>query len=1002
MMISKCFYTSILLLSLACNSLFGQTNVNESLDKLSIGSIVKDHYGRIWLTTFSELYCYDGSQLIEFNSRSNPKLFTNTRITGMVFNKTQKKLVLTTGKGVVFFDPDNFKGELLDASKLKLKDLKNGLFFPSIDSDGNVWCTNNEGDLITIDKFFGSRIIHVNLPVSTDLLSRYGNHSEYASLNFSNGNIYFGTARSEVCKYDIKKDEAYTISIEDRAISGIYSNGKEVVYSDFNGVHFRNENDTTIKSDIPAHLVGFLYQDDNQEIWYVLNKTQIFKINEYHESELVYELDPEQVNKHKVIRALLIDKDKIWIATERGLILINKPLKAFYKIFDKLPGYSNVELSSRGIVHKNDSIVICGGYNYLASYNQRSNEVKLLATKSMAQSLIPYGLCVTGDSLWIASEGSGLKLFDLSTLQIKKIQFKNSFPVQYFINGGLIKCVTKIDSFIYLGEYGLLGLYNLRSRVIIDSYHADWRYKWAREKTIGINQILELGKDELLFVAVGDVMITNKQLKILNKINADDLRSAITEFTILNVMVDDKKRFWISTDRAGICLYDRNKQECKWFTTQNGLSDNTVYYSLQSNDGRIWVATNYGLSVIDPITASINNYFEKDGLASNEFNTNSYLKALNGDLYLGGMKGVTRIIPTLLNDRKEPVRFMITAIHMANLAGPDSVIQTNLANLNEVILPNHSRFLKVQFSLMNYSEGNKYAFRLIGLDTAWVNLGSSNSVVFNSLTPGSYTLQIRAWNERGEQAKEIISFPIVSEQIFYKKAWFIVLCSILFVALTGVVFYTLYKIKLRALHQMAEMRLRIASDLHDQVGGLLNKTASQAELVKVNSENDSHTLGKIADNSRIALNSMRDILWNLDPRNDNPNSLVDRMSEYAHKMLEDTNSYKLNLGDLRKVEITHEQRQTINTVFAEAINNIVKHAPNEKVEVNAIVNSKSIELIVTNTGKFSIKEISTGQGIKNMKMRIEKIGGTFSMEVDENVKISFVLPLKANSIHIKM
>ena len=69
------------------------------------------------------------------------------------------------------------------------------------------------------------------------------------------------------------------------------------------------------------------------------------------------------------------------------------------------------------------------------------------------------------------------------------------------------------------------------------------------------------------------------------------------------------------------------------------------------------------------------------------------------------------------------------------------------------------------------------------------------------------------------------------------------------------------------------------------------------------------------------------------------------MSEYAQKMLDDTNYYELNLAVLKEVELSHEIRQVINSVFKESINNIVKHASNErvlvKVEKTAVVGIRS-------------------------------------------------------------
>ncbi len=993
-MLNKRIYITFLFLLVLVSFFKTQTSSNEAVDNLNISSITKDQYGRIWIGTFSGLKCYDGSQLIEFNSKQYQDLFPDGGIIGVVFNPAQKKLVITTKKGVVFFDPDNYKSKLLSLSDLKIKNLKNGIWFPCIDEEGNTWCSDNEGGLIKIDKYLNSKILRFKLPINSDLLYTYGNYNGFSSVSCSNGNIYFGTRRSEVCRFNVSSNKVSVVSNDHRAINGIYHYGGDLVFSDFDGLNFKRESDTSIKSHIPAHLISFLYKDDNNELWYVLNKTQLFKLNENKKPELVYELSTEQINKHKIIRAILVDKDRVWLATERGLLIINKPLKAFYKIFDKLPGYSNMELSSRGIVAKDDSIIICAGYNYLASYNKRSNEIKSLIDKESSKEIIPYGLCITGDSLWIGSEGGGLGIFSFKALKLKRPEFSNKVPPKYFVYGGLIRCVTKVDSFIYLGEYGIFGLYNLKTKKVIDSYSPEWPSKWAREKTNNINQILKLNNNELLFVATGIIVITNKQFSITNIIKPENLHGGTKDFLILNVMLDTENNFWISTDRAGLCLYNRKTKKCKWFNTQNGLCDNTVYYCLQSQDNRVWVATNFGLSVIDVENNRINNFFEEDGIVNNEFNSNSYYKANNGDLYFGGMKGVTRIIPSLLKLNSSNDHLILSSIYMTGFKNNDSLYLSGLNKIKNIVLPYHSRFIKVTFSLLNYSNKNKYEFRLLGIDSAWLSLGNTNTVMFNSLEPGNYTLQIRAWNERGELNPEVITLSILAEQVFYLQLWFIVSSAIIITILIGFIFYIVYRTKIKGLHKMADMRLKIATDLHDQVGGLLNKTATQADIAKMRLKQEDGSLTKIADNSRVALNSMRDILWNLDPRNDNPESLVVRMSEYAQKMLDDTNYYELNLAILKEVELSHEIRQVINTVFKESINNIVKHASNERVLVKVEKTAVGLVLSVYNSGKFVSKNEFSGQGLRNMKMRIEKIGGEFKIEHDEGVLVIFKIPIK--------
>lgn len=968
-----------------------QTSNLEELNNAYITSVAKDKLGRIWFGTKNGLFSYDGYDVYKF--KAGKKSISSDHITGLIFNDKINKLVITTIEGVNFFDTDSLKNERVFIAPNGTNNEDNHILEPHIDSVGNVWSSNMKGRLIKIDPRKKVIVYTISVPIPINLLTKYNYKDQLNQITTRGNQVYFST-QAMLCSFTEKDTKLKIESFEHRAASGIFFKGRTTLIFDFNGMHVKQLGDSTDALFNKIHLVNSSYKDSDGDIWFVVNTKQLYKLSNNFEPELIFELNAEQVNKYKAINSVYIDKNRIWLATNRGFILINKPLAAFKKIFENLPGYTPFELSSRGIIKRDDTTIICAGYNYLARYNPKSGSTHTLISKDASKALIPYGLEITGDTLWIATEGTGLRLIDLKSNQFKNIIFANRPPKEYFVYAGLIKFVKKIDSVLFLCEYGLMGTYHLKSKLINDCDVFKWRYTSFNDRARGVNQILELNKNEFAFVGKGKVVIANKSFKVKDVIRLTDEKDNSMQAEIINVMQDKNNKLWLTTVNKGVCCYDREKRAGFWFNTNNGLSDNTAYYSLQSNDGRVWVATNYGLNVIDLKTKKIKRYFESDGLANNEFNTNSFFKDASGDLYFGGMKGVTRIIPSNLNAVDEDEVLTLTAIEMAGQSSSDSVLISNLSSIEKVSLPYDSRFLRVRFSLMNFSQKNRYRFRLQGMDSSWVDLGHSNSVVFNSLIPGSYTLEVKAWNERGDLLPGCLRLPIVSEQVFYKRVWFILFAILGVTVLIGLIFYSIYRVKIRAINQMAEMRLRIATDLHDQVGGLLNKTATQAEMVQMKLSEKDNSLVKIADNSRVALNSMRDILWNLDPRNDTPESLIDRMSEYAQKMMEDTNIYELNINDLKNVKLSNDIRQTIVTVFKECITNIVKHAAGEKVKVSASSNEKTLKLTIHNTGSFKEKEVHTGQGMRNMKMRIEKIGGTFDFDKSSGVTIVFNIPLQ--------
>lgn len=969
-----------------------QTTNLEELSNAYITSIAKDKLGRIWFGTKSGLFSYDGYDVYKFNS--SKQYISNDQITGVVFNDKINKLVITTVDGVNFFDTDSLKNQKVFIVPNSTNNEDNHVLEPHIDSIGNVWCSNMKGRLIKINPSKKVLVYTISVSIPLNLLAKYNYKDQLNQITTHGNKVYFST-RAMLCAFTEKDKSTKIESYDHRAISGIFLKGKTALIFDFNGIHSKQIGDSSDVLVSKIHLINSAYMDNEGDIWFIVNTKQLYKLGSNNEPELIFELDAEKINKYKAINCVYIDKTRICLGTNRGFILINKPLVAFKKIFENLTGYTSFELSSRGITKRNDTTIICAGYNYFARYNPNSGSTHTLISKEGAKQLIPYSLEITGDSLWIATEGTGIRLMDLTSNQFKNITYKNKPPKEYFAYGGLIKFVKKIDSVLFLCEYGLMGAYHLKSKLITDCDLFKWRYPTFNDKARGVNQILELNSNELAFVAKGKLIITNRNFKIKDLIRlTDDDKDNSSQAEIINIMQDKNNKLWLSTINKGVCCYDREKRVGVWYNTNNGLSDNTAYYSMQSNDGRVWVATNYGLNVIDLTTKKIKRYFESDGLANNEFNTNSFFKDSGGDLYFGGMKGVTRIIPSKLITDNENDVLKLTAIEMAGQGRSDSVVISNLNSIEKINLPFDSRYLRVRFSLMNFSQKNRYQFRLKGMDSSWVDLGNSNSVVFNSLIPGNYTLEVKAWNERGDLLPGSLSLPIVSEQVFYRKIWFIVFLVLMIIVSIAFIFYIAYTLKVKSINQIAEMRLRIATDLHDQVGGLLNKTATQAEMVQMKLAGKDDLLIKISDNSRVALNSMRDILWNLDPRNDTPESLIDRMSEYAHKMMEDTNIYELDLNELKQAKLSNEIRQTIITVFKESITNIVKHASGEKVKVSTTMNDKTLKLTVHSTGNFIESQTHAGQGIRNMKMRIEKIGGTLEVDKSEGVRIIFNIPAK--------
>ncbi len=179
--------------------------------------------------------------------------------------------------------------------------------------------------------------------------------------------------------------------------------------------------------------------------------------------------------------------------------------------------------------------------------------------------------------------------------------------------------------------------------------------------------------------------------------------------------------FWIST-RSGLYRYDINKKEFKQYTTANGLPNNIVHGVLEDSYGELWISTNKGLSRFQPQTEKIRNYTDNDGLQSNQFTNNSFCHTENGEMYFGGINGITTFHPDQLMDNPYTPPVVIKRLRLFNktvLPGDDSgILQKNINITESITLTAAQSVFSLEFVVSNYISGNHntFAYKLDGYD----------------------------------------------------------------------------------------------------------------------------------------------------------------------------------------------------------------------------------------------------------------------------------------------
>lgn len=222
------------------------------------------------------------------------------------------------------------------------------------------------------------------------------------------------------------------------------------------------------------------------------------------------------------------------------------------------------------------------------------------------------------------------------------------------------------------------------------------------------------------------------------------------------------------------------------------------------------------------------------------------------------------------------------------------------------------------------------------------------------------------------------------------------------------VLYLLYLSRKRflLLKKIEALRLHIARDLHDDIGATLSSISFYSQAVKQNLQaanvsNAEKINAQIGLLSREMMENMNDIVWMVNPKNDTTDKFFERINDYGNTLFSSNNITFMFYADGKLLDLTMDMnmRKTFYLICKEAMNNALKHAYCTTFEILIKKRADDIVTILKDNGKgFVVDEQNTGSGLLNMKVRVEDMGGNFSVQTSPNmgtvISFKFGVPQK--------
>lgn len=271
-----------------------------------------------------------------------------------------------------------------------------------------------------------------------------------------------------------------------------------------------------------------------------------------------------------------------------------------------------------------------------------------------------------------------------------------------------------------------------------------------------------------------------------------------------------------------------------------------------------------------------------------------------------------------------------------------------------------------------------FLVRLEGIEPTPRLADAQGRIGYSSLPPGDFRVLVRTVDASGRMSAERTLLTVHVAAPVWQRWWFFLLVA----AGAGGVVLLWSRYRLRQALKLHAVRDRIASDLHDEVGSSLSAITIGSQLAAQLSRSDSaqvkDLMARIGETSDASLRSMSDIVWAIDPRNDQGDALVKRMQRIAHELLQTKGIevvFAVSEG-LEEIKLRMDARKDLVLLFKEAVHNASKYSKARSVKVALQRRRGRLLLTVQDDGAgFDPGKQGEGHGLGSMRRRAAALGG---------------------------
>ena len=828
----------------ASAQLYRYLDTQQGLSSLRVIAVEKDQQGYMWFLTQEGVDRYNGKQFTHYILSDGKRPVHHFPNLSQLHIDNQDNIWVTGKNGFVFkYNPMHDKYDLVMnfADSLKTK-RRLPLTHTSIDRQNNLWLCTRKAQYIYRTET--KQTIKLETPIKEEVF-----YIEQAKGN----RYYFGT-KENVYVAQLKGNRLvlepeYTISNihhvqhihyhvpTDRLLIGTMADGFYVFDPQTKTLHnIGNLKDVTMNDAVTA-------QPSSEEVLIATDGNGVYKLN-MHTLELQPYLSTSQESgkmNGDIIKDIYLDEEgRLWMTVFPISITVYSEKYPKFKWLK--PTNSNTQsLASNQVTHvieDSDGDIWVATSNGVACYHRRTQKwTTLLSSHDLGrqeQNYVYISLCEsTPGTILVGGYMSGMY----------RINKKDMQP-QYFSPQAEGYTNIRPDKYIrsiYRDKQGTVwagGYYNFKSMNFATGEIEHYQTEYP------ITVITSKSAEELWVGTVNGIYKFNKKEK---KFEQEPL---LTDMGAVNSIYQaDNELTYIGTHGSGLCLYNNRTGELKSYDTSNSaLISNNIFCILPStNENELIISTDNELVCFNTQEDRFQNWTKEQGMLSDNFNTSAGVKTRNGEILFGCEKGLVFIQDSikLPHEFKSKLVFSdLNICYQQMLPGmEESPLTIPIDQTEKITLTHDQNIFSLDVSSINYDRPSRilYSWKLEGFYDEWTNPSQSHLIRYTNLTPGKYTLKVRAILLDDGRILEERSLRIHVEPPFSQTIWAYLLYAILLILGISLIFRYLWIHKSNVLsREKIQFFINTAHDIRTPltlIKGPLSEISRTEELSEKGQEN---------------------------------------------------------------------------------------------------------------------------------------------------------------------